>query len=107
MMRTPLFNHLPLERLPLTLPLTSRSGRSGLWASAGLLAASAAAAALLIERRRHGARRGMVKDVMVDDVLTVDASASIIEAGQLMRDGNVGVLPVTEDGRLCGILTDR
>src|SRR4029453_10520323 len=68
---------------------------------------SASAGALLIEWRRHADRGRRVKDVMIGDVLTIDASASIAEAAQRMRDGNVGVLPVVENGRLRGILTDR
>src|SRR5438094_729884 len=73
---------------------------------AGILAASAATTALLLARRARGGRR-TVGDVMVDDVLTIDASAPLWKAAQLMRDGNVGVLPVVEDGRLRGIVTDR
>ena len=73
---------------------------------AGLIAASAAAAALFLRRRPRASGR-TVGDVMVDDVLTVDASAPLWQAAQLMRDGNVGVLPVVENGKLRGIITDR
>jgi CBS domain-containing protein len=55
--------------------------------------------------RRAGGRR--VRDVMVTDVLTIDASATLIEAARRMKDANIGVLPVVEAGRLRGILTDR
>ena len=72
---------------------------------AGLLAASAAAAFFLGNRVRKSGRS--IGDVMIDDVLTIDASAPLWRAAQLMRDGNVGVLPVVEDGRLRGIVTDR
>jgi CBS domain-containing protein len=44
---------------------------------------------------------------MIDDVLTIDASATVLEAAQRMRDANVGVLPVVDDGVLHGIITDR
>lgn len=75
---------------------------------AGLLAASTAAtAALWLFRHRRQSSRRRVGDVMVGDVLTIDASASVMEAAQRMRDGNVGVLPVTDEGRLRGIVTDR
>ena len=73
---------------------------------AGVLVASTAATAALLLRRRARTGRS-IGDVMVDDVLTIDASASLTEAAQRMRDGNVGVLPVVEDGRLRGIVTDR
>ena len=86
---------------------------------ASLLAASAAAAAATAyfmqgrsSERRPSARRtafhGMtVGDVMVDDVLTIDAGEPLLQAAQLMREGNVGVLPVVSEGRLRGIITDR
>jgi CBS domain-containing protein len=74
---------------------------------AGLLAASTAATAAVWLFRRRAPNGRKVADVMVGDVLTIDASASIMEAAQRMRDGNIGVLPVTDDGRLRGIVTDR
>lgn len=48
-----------------------------------------------------------VNDVMIRDVVTVEASATLLEAAELMRDANVGMLPVMEDDALRGILTDR
>jgi CBS domain-containing protein len=72
---------------------------------AGLLVGAAAAALFFGRRARANGRT--VGDVMVDDVLTVDASEALWKAAQLMRDGNVGVLPVVEDGKLRGIVTDR
>jgi CBS domain-containing protein len=74
---------------------------------AGLLAASTAAAGALLLFRRRGTNNRLVKDVMIDDVMTIDASATLMEAAQRMRDGNVGVLPVVEGGLLRGIVTDR
>ena len=74
--------------------------------AAGLLAASAAAAFLFSRRPRVSSGR-TVGEVMIDDVLTVDAAAPLSRAAQLMRDANVGVLPVIEEGKLRGIVTDR
>ena len=48
-----------------------------------------------------------VNDVMIRDVVTVEASATLLEVAQLMRDANVGMLPVMEDDALRGIVTDR
>lgn len=48
-----------------------------------------------------------VKDVMVRDVVSIDSSKTLQEAAQLMREANVGVLPIVEDGRLSGLVTDR
>ena len=48
-----------------------------------------------------------VEDVMVRDVVTIDASGTLLEAAQLMRDANVGMLPVMDTGVVTGIITDR
>ena len=48
-----------------------------------------------------------IKDVMVQDVITINPSASLAEAAQLMRQANVGILPVVEEGQVCGVITDR
>jgi CBS domain-containing protein len=48
-----------------------------------------------------------IRDVMVRDVIAIDLSASLAEAAQLMRQANVGILPVVEDGQVCGVITDR
>lgn len=61
----------------------------------------------LLLRRNGGARGRTVGDVMVEQVMTIDSSATLAEAAQLMRDANVGVLPVVEGGHLRGLLTDR
>ena len=39
-----------------------------------------------------------VRDVMVHDVVTVDLSASLTDAARRMREYNVGILPIVEDG---------
>jgi CBS domain-containing protein len=48
-----------------------------------------------------------VQDVMTTDPGTVEASAPIIEAAQIMLREDVGSVPILEDGRLAGMLTDR
>jgi CBS domain-containing protein len=48
-----------------------------------------------------------VVDVMTSQPTALDAAASIPEAARAMRDGNIGDVLVTQDGRLVGILTDR
>jgi CBS domain-containing protein len=47
-----------------------------------------------------------VRDVMLPDPLTVDAKTSIGAAAALMRTQNVEDVLVTENGQLCGLLTD-
>jgi CBS domain-containing protein len=56
-----------------------------------------------IERRS----RMKVRDVMVRDVVAIDPSASLAEAAQLMQEANIGILPVVEEGQVCGVITDR
>jgi CBS domain-containing protein len=47
-----------------------------------------------------------VRDVMLPDPLTIDAKTSIGAAAALMRTQNVEDILVTENGQLCGLLTD-
>lgn len=49
----------------------------------------------------------LVSSVMTTDVVTVTPDTSIGEAITLMRDGNFRQLPVVEEDRLVGIVTDR
>ena len=48
-----------------------------------------------------------VSEAMTADVVTVSPQASLIDAARLMRDSDIGPLPVCENGRVLGVLTDR
>jgi CBS domain-containing protein len=48
-----------------------------------------------------------VKDVMTRDVTACEPSATVKEAAGLMARDDIGPVPVVEDGRLAGIVTDR
>jgi len=48
-----------------------------------------------------------VRDAMTADPRSTGASASVVEAARLMREQHIGSLPVTEDDRLVGMITDR
>ncbi len=48
-----------------------------------------------------------VKDAMSSSPRTIEASTPLPEVAKLMRDDNVGSLPVVENDRLAGIVTDR
>ena len=48
-----------------------------------------------------------VQDVMTRDPRTATPSLTLTEAAQMMKSENAGSLPVVEDGRLVGIVTDR
>jgi CBS domain-containing protein len=49
----------------------------------------------------------LVRDIMTKHVEYVPPGASLEEAAQRMRDLNIGSLPVGENDRLVGMLTDR
>jgi CBS domain-containing protein len=49
----------------------------------------------------------LVKDVMKREVSVIGADASLATAACMMRDRDVGCLPVVENGRLIGMITDR
>jgi CBS domain-containing protein len=72
-------------------------------------AAIAAALMLALPRAARGWLRGKkVQDVMATSVTAIDASASLMEAAEMMRHANVGVLPVIgSDGKVNGVITDR
>jgi CBS domain-containing protein len=48
-----------------------------------------------------------VRDAMTEDPRSIGASASVVEAARLMREQHIGSLPVTEDERVVGMITDR
>ncbi len=48
-----------------------------------------------------------VRDAMTANPRSIDASASVVEAARLMRQEHIGSLPVTEDEKPVGLITDR
>ena len=48
-----------------------------------------------------------VREAMTADPRSIGPSASVVEAAQLMRDEDVGSLPITDDDTLVGMITDR
>ena len=48
-----------------------------------------------------------VRDVMTSNPRTTEATTSVADAARLLREEDVGALPVVEEGRLIGMLTDR
>lgn len=49
----------------------------------------------------------LVKEIMTKKVDFIDPDSTIAEASKLMRDDDVGCLPVGENDRLIGMITDR
>ena len=58
-----------------------------------------------VEPERYEAQS--VGDIMTRPPHTLDVTASVMEAATAMRDGDFGDVVILEEGRLCGILTDR
>jgi CBS domain-containing protein len=48
-----------------------------------------------------------VKDIMSKQVQTVSPTASLAYAAQLMKSENIGLLPIIENGKALGVVTDR
>jgi CBS domain-containing protein len=48
-----------------------------------------------------------IKDVMTPSPTTVEPDASVVEAARTMRERDTGIVPVVENGKLIGTVTDR
>ena len=48
-----------------------------------------------------------IRELMTENPRTVNASTPVVEAARIMRDDDVGLVPIVEGGRLTGTLTDR
>ncbi len=51
--------------------------------------------------------RKKCREIMTRNVKTAGCAATLQEVAALMRDGDMGAMPVVENGRLIGIVTDR
>lgn len=48
-----------------------------------------------------------VQELMTKNVKVIDSTATLQEAAEMMRDSDIGALPVADGGRPIGMLTDR
>ena len=48
-----------------------------------------------------------VREAMTEDPRSIGQSASVVEAARLMREADIGSLPITDDEQLVGMITDR
>jgi CBS domain-containing protein len=48
-----------------------------------------------------------VRDAMTEDPRSIGTSEPVVDAARLMREQDVGSLPVTDDQKLVGMITDR
>ncbi len=51
--------------------------------------------------------RKRCREIMTNDVKTANRESSLQEVAALMRDGDMGSIPIVEAGKLVGIVTDR
>ena len=49
----------------------------------------------------------LIRNWMTPEVLTVTPDTSLLKLGKLMRDHGVRRLPVLDNGRVVGIISDR
>jgi CBS domain-containing protein len=57
--------------------------------------------------RKGGTMAESVRDAMTEDPRSIGPSVSVVEAARLMREGDIGSLPITDDEKLVGMITDR
>jgi CBS domain-containing protein len=82
--------------------------RAPFWMVLGAVAGAVGTVWLRSQDRSRVATRGKkIREVMIDKVVTIAASATLMEAAQRMGDSNVGVLPVVEGEQVSGVITDR
>lgn len=59
------------------------------------------------EADKSAISRMRCREIMTKSVRTATPSMSLQEVAVLMREGDMGAVPVVEDGKLIGIVTDR
>ena len=48
-----------------------------------------------------------IRDAMTEDPRSIGASESVVDAARLMREGDIGSLPIIDGEQLLGMITDR
>ena len=59
------------------------------------------------EVESSGISRMLCREIMTKNVRTATGDMSLRDAAVMMRDGDMGAVPVVDDGKLIGIVTDR
>ena len=49
----------------------------------------------------------LIREVMTANPSTIEPNQFVVEAARIMKQEDAGVVPVTENGRLTGMVTDR
>jgi CBS domain-containing protein len=58
-------------------------------------------------KTRGGTMANNVRDAMTENPRSIGATTSVVEAARLMREEHIGSLPITDDEKLVGMITDR
>lgn len=90
------------------LPVVDENGDLiGIVAESDLLKASpSTATSLNIWELNYLLSKMKIKDIMKTQVITIEADEPLEKAARLMREKAIGAIPVTEKGKLCGIITE-
>lgn len=49
----------------------------------------------------------MIEKIMSTDIIIMDIDSTICEVADVMRDFNIGFMPISEDKKIVGVITDR
>jgi len=61
----------------------------------------------MTEAETSAISRMRCREIMTKNVRTATSDMSLRDAAALMRDGDMGAVPVVDEGKLAGIVTDR
>ena len=61
----------------------------------------------MAEQEATGKARMRCREIMTSTVRTVTPETALVEVAALMKEGDVGSMPVIDAGKLVGIVTDR
>jgi acetoin utilization protein AcuB len=90
------------------LPVVDKKGKLiGIVSDRDLLhAAPSKATSLSVWELNYLLSKVTLKDVMTKDVITVKPDTPVQEAARIMADKKVGGLPVVQNGKLIGVITE-
>ena len=61
----------------------------------------------MTEAERSSVSRLRCSEIMTKNVRTAASTASLRDVAAMMREGDMGTVPIVDDGKLVGIVTDR